>query len=146
MSSFKDTEGRIWTLRLTVASIRRIKDIAGVDLSVSAFFSEGSLLAELSSDYLKVARVVYAAVAPEAEKRGISEEAFQDALSGDCIEQMSNAFLEALADFFPGLQGNVLRRVLKASEEQKEKLARQAEEEIEKALETFSPSAMNSLE
>jgi hypothetical protein len=59
---------------------------------------------------------------------------------------MSNAFLEALADFFPGLQGNVLRRVLKASEEQKEKLARQAEEEIEKALETFSPSAMNSLE
>ena len=93
-----------------------------------------------------MARAVYAAVLPEAEKRNVSEDAFLDALSGDCIEQMSNAFLEGLADFSPGLQGKILRRVLKVSEGQRERLCRQAEEEVGKTLETFLGDATNSPE
>lgn len=104
MPSFKDTEGRVWTLRITVAAIRRIKDIAGIDLGTS-IFAEESPLASLSDDCLKMARAVYAAVLPEAEKRNVSEDAFLDALSGDCIEQMSNAFLEGLADFSQAFRG-----------------------------------------
>ena len=146
MPSFKDTEGRIWTLRITVAAIRRIKDIAGIDLGDFSVFGEKSPLASLSDDCLKMARAVYAAVLPEAEKRNVSEDAFLDALSGDCIEQMSNAFLESLADFSQGLQGKILRRVLKASEGQRERLCRQAEEEVGKTLETFLEDATNSPE
>lgn len=146
MPSFKDTEGRIWTLRITVAAIRRIKDIAGIDLGDFSIFAEESPLASLSDDCLKMARAVYAAVLPEAEKRNVSEDAFLDALSGDCIEQMSNAFLEGLADFSPGLQGKILRRVLKASEGQRERLCKQAEEEVGKTLETFLEDATNSPE
>ena len=144
MSSFKDTEGRIWNLRITVSAIRRIKDMAGIDLSASKIFTEESPLANLSQDYLQLGKAVFAAVFPEAEKRNLTEDAFLDALSGDCLEQMGTAFMESLADFFPGLQGKVLRQVLKAAEEQKERLFQQAEKAVQEQIGTFLNAATNS--
>ena len=67
MPSFKDTEGRVWTLRITVAAIRRIKDIAGIDLGDFSVFGEGGPFSDLGSDSCRLVEIVYAAVKPEAE-------------------------------------------------------------------------------
>ena len=137
MPSFKDTEGRIWTLRITVAAIRRIKDIAGIDLGTS-IFAEESPLASLSDDCLKMARAVYAAVKPEADVLGVTMEKFMESFVGETVVKASEALLESLADFFPGSQGLLIRRALELSGKAKEDADAQLRRFVEEALEKAS--------
>ena len=80
MPSFKDTEGRVWTLRITVAAIRRIKDIAGIDLGDFSVFGEGGPFSDLGSDSCRLVEIVYAAVKPEADIIGVTMEKFMESL------------------------------------------------------------------
>ncbi|MFO8013093.1 MAG: hypothetical protein R6X20_07290 [Phycisphaerae bacterium] len=36
MTTFTDTEGRSWTVQVTVDAIRRVRDLTGVNLAVEA--------------------------------------------------------------------------------------------------------------
>ena len=137
MPSFKDTEGRIWTLRITVAAIRRIKDIAGIDLGDFSVFGEGGPFSDLGSDSCRLVEIVYAAVKPEADVLGVTMEKFMESFVGETVVKASEALLESLADFFPGSQGLLIRRALelsgKAKEDADAQLRRFVEETLEKA-------------
>ncbi len=135
MSSFKDTEGRIWTLRLTVASIRRIKDIAGVDVGDFSVFREDGPFADLANDSCKFVEILYAALKPEAERLGVSLDDFMGAFVADTVATASEAFLEALADFFQGGRGLLIRRALETSRKAK----REAETAMQKLAEEDLP-------
>ncbi len=132
MSSFKDTNGRSWPVRITVATIRRIKDLTGLELGS---LSNSQALADISGDYLRLSRVLYAIVKPDADAVKITEDQFLDALSGDCLEQASSAFVEALADFFPGAQGRLIRTAMKQAE-------KQMQDALEKAGQSLESSAL----
>lgn len=137
MPSFKDTEGRVWTLRITVAAIRRIKDIAGIDLGDFSVFGEGGPFSDLGSDSCRLVEIVYAAVKPEADILGVNMEKFMESFVGETVVKASEALLESLADFFPGSQGLLIRRALelsgKAKEDADAQLRRFVEETLEKA-------------
>ncbi len=137
MPSFKDTEGRVWTLRITVAAIRRIKDIAGIDLGDFSVFGEGGPFSDLGSDSCRLVEIVYAAVKPEADILGVTMEKFMESFVGETVVKASEALLESLADFFPGSQGLLIRRALelsgKAKEDADAQLRRFVEETLEKA-------------
>ena len=137
MPSFKDTEGRVWTLRITVAAIRRIKDIAGIDLGDFSVFGEGAPFSDLGSDSCRLVEIVYAAVKPEADIIGVTMEKFMESFVGETVVKASEALLESLADFFPGSQGLLIRRALelsgKAKEDADAQLRRFVEETLEKA-------------
>lgn len=137
MPSFKDTEGRVWTLRITVAAIRRIKDIAGIDLGDFSVFGEGGPFSDLGSDSCRFVEIVYAAVKPEADIIGVTMEKFMESFVGETVVKASEALLESLADFFPGSQGLLIRRALelsgKAKEDADAQLRRFVEETLEKA-------------
>lgn len=137
MPSFKDTEGRVWTLRITVAAIRRIKDIAGIDLGDFSVFGEGGPFSDLGSDSCRLVEIVYAAVKPEADVLGVTMEKFMESFVGETVVKASEALLESLADFFPGSQGLLIRRALelsgKAKEDADAQLRRFVEETLEKA-------------
>lgn len=137
MPSFKDTEGRVWTLRITVAAIRRIKDIAGIDLGDFSVFGEGGPFSDLGSDSCRLVEIVYAAVKPEADILGVTMEKFMESFAGETVVKASEALLESLADFFPGSQGLLIRRALelsgKAKEDADAQLRRFVEETLEKA-------------
>ena len=137
MPSFKDTEGRVWTLRITVAAIRRIKDIAGIDLGDFSVFGEGGPFSDLGSDSCRLVEIVYAAVKPEADILGVTMEKVMESFVGESVVKASEALLESLADFFPGSQGLLIRRALelsgKAKEDADAQLRRFVEETLEKA-------------
>lgn len=137
MPSFKDTEGRVWTLRITVAAIRRIKEIAGIDLGDFSVFGEGGPFSDLGSDSCRLVEIVYAAVKPEADVLGVTMEKFMESFVGETVVKASEALLESLADFFPGSQGLLIRRALelsgKAKEDADAQLRRFVEETLEKA-------------
>lgn len=143
MPSFKDTEGRTWTLRITVSTIRRIKDLAGVDFADLDMFNQGGGLFEVTSDYLKFGAILYAICKPEADARSVQEEAFLDAISGEVLETATRAFVEAVADFFPPSRGNLIRQTLQAAEKVREQALKQAGEKLTEVMETSSDLLKN---
>jgi len=93
--AFKDAEGREWIVRVTVATIKRIRDTIGLDI----LDGENSI-ALLSSDPVTLCDVLYLSCKDDADNRNVSDEEFGRALWGDALDAATNAFLEALADFF----------------------------------------------
>jgi hypothetical protein len=117
MHTFKDNQGREWTVEITVAAIKRVRGLAGVDLMEVLEGSNG-LIERLVRDPVLLCDVIYAACKPQADERQISDEAFGASMAGDAIEHATAALLEELVDFCPSPRDRAnLGRVLKATRE-----------------------------
>jgi hypothetical protein len=101
MSSFRDSAGRLWEVDITIAAVKRVRSLAGVDLLALA---EGDppLITRLGTDIALVCDVLYAIVKPQADQLSVSDEAFGEALGGEVISRAHDAFWEALSDFTRG--------------------------------------------
>lgn len=95
---FRDRYGASWTVDLTVAAMKRVRILAGVDLYRAAEKDSG-VLADLYTDPIVLVDVLYAVCKPEADERGLDDEAFGALFSGDSIEQACSALLGGLVDF-----------------------------------------------
>ena len=94
--SFKDTEGREWTLRIDVNAIRKLRAI-GVDFNELA--AEG--LARLKTDFVLLCDVLYLLCKDQADRRNVTDEDFGRGLAGDVIASATEALILAVVDFFP---------------------------------------------
>lgn len=100
MQSFRDNAGRAWAVVVNVATVKRVRALAGVDLYGlvdDRFKGLGKLLA----DPVTLVDVLYVIVKDEADKAGVTDEQFGAAMAGDAIQSAADAFTEALFDFFP---------------------------------------------
>jgi len=140
MSSFIDNQGRTWCVRITVSTLRRIKDMTGASVNLADFFGEDGALAKLATDPLEMVKILYAIMKPDADRCGLSEEQFCDAISGDAIEEATNAIILGIADFFPKSQGALLRRLLAMGQRQRDNALKKAVE----AIQDESPSTESS--
>lgn len=109
MHTFTDALDRSWSVEITVASLKRIRALAGVDLLEAA---GGSLLDRLVSDPVLLGDVLYAAVKPQADERKLSDEDFGRALAGDAIDRATTALLEEFVAFFPTPRRRILEKAL----------------------------------
>ena len=98
MRTFKDNAGRNWTISLTVSAVRRVRDLAKIDLLDLA---NGRVIERLSADPVTLCDALYAACKPQADAEGITDEQFGEAMAGDAIEHASKALVEELIQFFP---------------------------------------------
>ena len=121
MAKFTDAEGRAWTLRIVHSHVARIKDAVGVSL-YHLFDNQLRDLAALMGDPDKLVCVAWILVEAAAEKLCVTPESFGGSLDGNALEAMGEAFLEALADFFPNRREALLRLAAKGKETQ-QKLA-----------------------
>ena len=132
MSQFTDTQGRTWTLAITVADAKRLR-AQGLDL-IDAL---DDALERLIGDPMLLADTLWSLCRTQAHDRDIDEEAFGSALGGDSIDQATTALLEAIAGFFPSHRRAAMRHALTkleryqqiASEETIARLDDPAEEE-----------------
>lgn len=114
MSEFRDSKGRLYKIELNVQAVRAVRTALGVDLfklPVNRFKG----LADLYDDASKLVDVVFVLVRDQAKAHGIDDagEEFGRSLAGDTLEDMSQAFLDAVIDFFPGArQRRAMRKVL----------------------------------
>jgi hypothetical protein len=109
MPTFTDATGRAWSVIITVATLKRVRALANVDL---LDVGGGALLERLAADPVLLADVLYAVVKPEADARQVNDEAFGQALAGDAIDHAATALLEALVAFFPQPRRRLLAQVL----------------------------------
>ncbi len=98
MQKFVDATGRVWVVEINVATIKRVRTLAGINLLEVV---EGELIERLSSDPVLLCDVLYAVCQPQAAKEDVSDEAFGEGLAGDAITEATTALIEALVAFFP---------------------------------------------
>ena len=136
MRTFKDCEGRTWSVTLNVLQMKRIRANLGVDLvNVIALDAGGKVKVDLvdriASDPCLLVDILWVCVEEEAKAAGVTDEQFGRSLAGDAIEDATRAFLDELVDFFPGAK----RLFLKKAVELSRKYAGEMTVALEKALE-----------
>jgi hypothetical protein len=108
-NTFVDAAGRPWTVELNVAALKRVKQTLDIDLLQVL---DGTLLERLANDPCLLCDVLFVVCQPQAQAAGVSDVQFGEALGGDALDLASQAFLEALVDFFPQARRQVLREAL----------------------------------
>lgn len=117
MAQFKDHSGKCWNVEINVGAIRRVRDAVGIDLyKIISDSLQG--VGELMQDIVKFVDVLYLLCKPQLDAAKVTDEMFGESLSGDALERASNAFVEALIDFFPNQQArNRLREFIEKRRE-----------------------------
>jgi hypothetical protein len=103
MKTFVDSTGRTWTISLTVDTLKRVKSLLSVDLT-RPDDGDPPLHVRMFDDVCLLADVVVAAVKPQADAAGVTDEVFGQSLGGDAITAAAQAFLEEWTDFFRSRQ------------------------------------------
>jgi hypothetical protein len=109
MRTFADNAGRTWTVQINVDAIKRVRDLAKVNLLEVV---EGKLLERLISDPVLLCDVIYSVCKPEADAKSLTDVDFGKAMGGDAIDGGTTALLEELVDFFPQGKRRVLAKAL----------------------------------
>ena len=109
MKTFVDNAGRTWTVAINVDAIKRVRDMADVNLLEVI---EGKLLERLIGDPVLLCDVIYSVCKPEADAKTITDVDFGRAMAGDAIDGATTALLEELVDFFPQGRRRVLAKAL----------------------------------
>lgn len=102
-NSFTDETGDTWTLRVTTGTLFRVRERLGVHL-LDLFSADGQKFAELCSDPIQLATIIYLVCRDEAESRKLTEIDFYDLIFADTLESATEALMEAIANFFPNPQ------------------------------------------
>jgi hypothetical protein len=105
--NFIDSSGRVWVVDISVATIKRVRTLTGVNLLEVI---QGELIEQLSSDPILLADCLYAVCQPQAVREGVSDEAFGQSLAGDVIDRATTALLEGLIEFFPEPKRRLLEK------------------------------------
>lgn len=103
MKTFRDAEGREWTVSVDFTSLKRIRGMMGLALGESAD-NPAHFVDRMLSDPEFSANVLYCACKPECDQRGVSDEGFGRALRGDLLDAAIEQFLADFVDFFPRSQ------------------------------------------
>ena len=138
MHSFTDNAGRTWTVEITVADLKRLRAMLGIDianLTEPDAPPEEQLLARLATDPVLLVDVLYVLCLDQAEKAGVTDEQFGRAMAGDAIEEATEALLEAIVDFTPNPRERArLARVKKGLYETRAMLDDLYDERLEKRI------------
>ena len=115
-----DNTGRVWTLAVNVAAIKRVRALCGVDLTAIVELDKNNnpdtkLLEQLSSDPVLLVDVLYAVCKAECDQKGVTDEDFGMAMAGDAIEHATTALLDEIIDFFPAPKRNAFQKILSAT-------------------------------
>lgn len=100
MRSFIDILGDEWNISINLGEMRRMEERAKFyNLGVAVTAPEDVITR--IQDPFALADLLFVAVEPQAEERGIGSKEFGFRLAGDVIAAAKKAFTEEYADFFP---------------------------------------------
>jgi hypothetical protein len=106
MPTFETTDGKKYTVDLTIGDIKRVRAAHGIDLMQIATpktdDETSSPLVTIASDLLTCLEIVYTIVEAQADAHGVTDEQFGAAMGGTAAGQAQRALMEALVNFFQG--------------------------------------------
>ena len=100
MATFTDDEKRPWTVRITVADLKTLRELNAHPDDLLA--GEMRALAELVGDAERLVGVLYALCHDQAKGAGVEPEAFAAGFGGTGLDAGADALVKAIADFSRG--------------------------------------------
>lgn len=98
-SSFVDTKGAVWQLRLVFSDRKLLIEAAAFD-PFKVFEDDFAALAALNSDPERFIRALYVLLEKQLEAQQVSPEEFASRIDGTVFEDAGVAFARAVVDFF----------------------------------------------
>lgn len=111
MHTFTDASGQTWSVAITIDAIRRVRQLASVDLMQVV---GGPLLDRIAGDPVLLVDVLGAVCKPQLDAKQVPPETFGQAMFGDAIVAGETALLLAIADFCPSQTRGLFLQVLEA--------------------------------
>jgi len=140
MTTFTNNQGQSWEVQINVATLKRVRDILGIDLVNDP---ETKNLSQLADDEIMIVDVIYLICRDQAVERNISDEEFGKCMAGDAITQACNALMEGLANFF---QSPSKRRAIKIMTQAATKIETAMQNQLnDPAIEKKIDTAINEL-
>jgi len=84
MKTFTDNANRTWTVLMNLDTAKRVNSLLGVNL-LEADKGDPTPLQRLATDLMFICDVVYVAIKPQADKLGITDVQFAEAMGGDAM-------------------------------------------------------------
>jgi hypothetical protein len=131
MKKLCDMQGREWSYSLNILSMKRIKDLVGIDLLNAAETAQRVIF----DDPYTFGQILYCLCQRQAEERGVSQDQFLEGLAGECLDAALTGFVEEWRDFFPQsrkVHRVVLERMVRLRALYEAEAAKQAEEHLQR--------------
>jgi hypothetical protein len=127
MHQFMDNANRRWEINVNVAAVKRVRSLLKVDLP-GLFDGKMKPLVELFADPCQFVDVLWVLIEKQAQALSVSDVSFGEAMGGDVLLTAADAFVEEIADFFPGAKADSLRKILSESRKAAKKVENAAQE------------------
>lgn len=109
MRIFYDDLDRQWRIQINVGTVRKVRRVFSED-GKPFDLMDPNLPTRLANDPALFADLLWELV-DKTEHPGVEPEEFAQGLGGDGIEKASEAFIEALFDFFPSARRDLNRAI-----------------------------------
>lgn len=141
---FKDLKDRNWVVRITVGTMKRVRDELAIDLNDALDPSKG-VIDKLAEDPITMLDVVYLCCEKQLKEKDVSAEDLSEAIGGETIAQASEALLGALVDFFPSSRSDVIRKALQIKTRMVERVNTRAMAELDNLTDEELDAAVDRL-
>lgn len=110
MKTFRTTDGQEWQIAVNVATVKRCRDLAKVDL-LGVVEDQGALRG-IFDDHVRFCEAICAVCRPQLAERGMSDDEFFAAIDGAVIESAAEALLGEIVDFFQEPRKGLLKKAM----------------------------------
>lgn len=111
--TWKDKNGREWSTAVTVTTVKRVQDLAGVLLTDAV---DTDLVERMFGDPMLLSRVLYSVCLPQADKIGVTVDDFGELLAGDTIDIACDSLMRDIINFFPSRRRISVERIWTAAQ------------------------------
>ncbi len=125
MASFKDTNGKLWTVLIDAPTIMEVRSATcskpastcrhrqgaecdGLDLAAT----DGQAWLRMLDNEVLLIETLFVVLTDQAREAGVEYKAFARGVTGDVLGFASNALLEAITDFFPKEKRELLKATM----------------------------------
>ena len=133
MAKFKTLDGKEWVIEVTYLTVKRVRDLCGVNVLDICNLDKESLSGWVADD-LKVLEVVCAVVRPQLASLDISDEDFFATCDGGTLKEAVERLVDQVSDFFQEPRKGLVKKVIRKLRETERKMEAQAEKAIDAAL------------
>lgn len=136
MQTFKDAEGREWTIELNIAKARALRKRFATleEFRELDFFDYSAILAKIEDPFF-AADFLFLICEEDAETLGVDSESFGRALKGRALFDATAALLAEYVDFFPDPTiAAKIRAIVDKTNDAREKLAEAISQTTERLI------------
>jgi uncharacterized protein YdaU (DUF1376 family) len=133
MAKFKTLDGKEWVVEVTYLTVKRVRDLCGVNVLDICNLDKESLSGWVADD-LKVLEVICAVVRPQLAAIDMADDEFFAVCDGQVLKEAVERLVDQVSDFFQEPRKGLVKKVIAKLRETERKMEAQAKRAIEQVL------------